>query len=1085
MWSYVYSLKKTRLLLDEQKQHPLRNDLKNVVLKPVRSLYFYLLDNVATEINSIADPLQRALTQALRIAGSVNDYKLILQLVSAVNEYCIGDGVQYAIVDPRVLGEAVSALGKTTANTNKIGRVWRTSAHYRCWSRPIGAREINALLQVLSDRRKIKSMLNLYHESCASSAQQPSIDPYSISIVLQGLRKSVAAEPKQLIPKSNITQAPLRQWFLKGLIDPLSPCWQWEEAIRVVDASFARVNNPVISALLQLNSAVARSHSRHDGPQMAKRLHHILTTRTFMQLDAVTCTIILQSLGSQHEAALKILGSYEAKPTTRMVGAAAAVCLRSRQYPLALQMVEDQLASRQGRVDPRVYRALLRALLHPTTGKRRTRRDRKDAMVRMQCALKITSLLLLPHSSDDEVASTCRSFLAVLADVQGLLKPIDWQSLNTLADCDAENTALLFQHAPANESVSQSSADFLVHCTLGVLAGRGLEACPMTLQHAASSMDSTSVLPFLRTTLVNLHADTLKATLRMLAQRKDASEYVLELVAIMQQRQHPWDSECLLSLVHGLGRHEGLAPRLADLLLGHSVESIVVPSGVDFSLAFHPLLIGESHFASGVCSCLLLSDFVGARKLLIRLHEEPQVSQDSMQKLAFAFATKALDGSSHKRTQAAKSRALTAYQMQKSIREPSVSLLVIVARASYYCGLVSEARGLLQQLHSMITEPQPNSSSKRRDEHIRALASLHQDMLRHSAKTGDLVEALATYSSVEELSDKVLGLPVPNAIEEAAALSVGPFELKLLLKAAAKAGDWKACLRTFQSIRPFVEATHVDRLGEDDDTSGLDVDYGRLEDVMTETTKCLSRTRQYAWVLRVLNDWIAWGGRRPPVAAMRNAIRMLASKSRGRELCAIVLQCASMESSKTISDDTSYLPVLFSSAVTALYKNGMFDLADDMFLSGVTHGAIPLSYVTSTDGGLYRNTTIDLHGFNLAMAHSAVRVSLQQEALELSESNKGTRVTIVTGRGLRSALRLRPILRPAVQQMLVEEFYPPLGSSTVPWNTGALEIDPTDVAAWTENQKWQKGTRMLIVAAMLKNVARPLSVAISRAIEPQ
>lgn len=66
---------------------------------------------------------------------------------------------------------------------------------------------------------------------------------------------------------------------------------------------------------------------------------------------------------------------------------------------------------------------------------------------------------------------------------------------------------------------------------------------------------------------------------------------------------------------------------------------------------------------------------------------------------------------------------------------------------------------------------------------------------------------------------------------------------------------------------------------------------------------------------------------------------------------------------------------------------------------------------------------------------------------------------------------MRPVLRPEVQRMLLEEFYPPLGTTTLPVNMGALRISSIDINAWLDHQREQKGVQMLSVAAVLKNLA--------------
>jgi hypothetical protein len=130
--------------------------------------------------------------------------------------------------------------------------------------------------------------------------------------------------------------------------------------------------------------------------------------------------------------------------------------------------------------------------------------------------------------------------------------------------------------------------------------------------------------------------------------------------------------------------------------------------------------------------------------------------------------------------------------------------------------------------------------------------------------------------------------------------------------------------------------------------------------------------------------------------------------------------------------------------------------------------------------------TLDLHGMNVAVAHSAVRIALQQEVLSNSWNRTelcDNDIVIVTGRGRKSALEMRPVLRPEIQRMLVEEFYPPLSTTSVPGNMGALRVASEGINAWRDYQRQQKGARMLSVAAVLKNLSSGcrLKEALSRA----
>ena len=55
--------------------------------------------------------------------------------------------------------------------------------------------------------------------------------------------------------------------------------------------------------------------------------------------------------------------------------------------------------------------------------------------------------------------------------------------------------------------------------------------------------------------------------------------------------------------------------------------------------------------------------------------------------------------------------------------------------------------------------------------------------------------------------------------------------------------------------------------------------------------------------------------------------------------------------------------------------------------------------------------------------------------------------------------------------MLTEEFYPPLTTSLIPKNMGALLVPLTNIEAWLTHQQQQKGERLLYVADVLRDTS--------------
>jgi hypothetical protein len=227
---------------------------------------------------------------------------------------------------------------------------------------------------------------------------------------------------------------------------------------------------------------------------------------------------------------------------------------------------------------------------------------------------------------------------------------------------------------------------------------------------------------------------------------------------------------------------------------------------------------------------------------------------------------------------------------------------------------------------------------------------------------------------------------------------------------------------------------------------------------------CFEIRGQYAWAIRAIEDWIEWSGRRPKKEAVLGAFRILSTRGQGFELNRLLQRVLDVQATPFDESEATYAEALCTGALNSLHQHGLYEDADELYLQACSRGYLPFS-IDRDD--LRNEFTIDLHGMNVAMAHSAVRIALQQYAL--LESQDGDLV-IVTGRGMNSAQRLRPVLRPEVQRMLLEEFYPPLSTTSVPGNMGALRVPPYDVNEWVSQQRQQKGVRMLAIADILKNL---------------
>lgn len=257
---------------------------------------------------------------------------------------------------------------------------------------------------------------------------------------------------------------------------------------------------------------------------------------------------------------------------------------------------------------------------------------------------------------------------------------------------------------------------------------------------------------------------------------------------------------------------------------------------------------------------------------------------------------------------------------------------------------------------------------------------------------------------------------------------------------------------------------------ESTNTKSSDERYNQLTYALYAVTRVLESHSQDAWAVRAIEDWIDWSGRQPRVESVLSVIRVLARKGRVEEIRNLMDRCLSRDltSSVTKNSNLSYEEMLYVGAVTALHNSGQYDDADEFFMSGIQDKFLPFNFFR--ENGQF---VLDLHGLNVALAHSVVRIALRQQAATLAEEETSSQrdMMIITGKGRNSELRLRPILRPEVQRMLLEEFYPPLNTISVPGNTGALTVLAQDIEAWQEQQQQQKGIRMLKLASVLRNLS--------------
>ncbi|CAN0154988.1 unnamed protein product, partial [Laminaria digitata] len=85
---------------------------------------------------------------------------------------------------------------------------------------------------------------------------------------------------------------------------------------------------------------------------------------------------------------------------------------------------------------------------------------------------------------------------------------------------------------------------------------------------------------------------------------------------------------------------------------------------------------------------------------------------------------------------------------------------------------------------------------------------------------------------------------------------------------------------------------------------------------------------------------------------------------------------------------------------------------------------------------------VDLHGYSAAVAKAAIRSGLKRLLRRFLTADPAVvrDFTIITGQGKHSRRAFEPVLRPAAQDMFLEEFDPPIVSRFEPKNLGRLKV---------------------------------------------
>jgi Smr domain/Pentatricopeptide repeat domain len=1102
LWSYVYNIHKARTNNGDAS-------------KPIKSLVFLLHsspDIVEEDTALLQEALERSMVQSIRSASADGDYRLILSLIAAVIEFCHGNR---ALLSPRIFGEAIESISRTSANVNKLKQVWRMAIeHSHLLTTPLGAFELNTMIKALAGRQKLKAALELYRTSGIEG------DAYTASTLLNLLKESIVDD----------------QAISKHGADGKSPCWQFEEGMNVLK-SCRTPNNFVFCAALHLNdraSSVFRSTGRrHFGSQAALDL---LEYMKFLNVspDIVTCSTIMSTFdkGYQWKAALSLLNIMEQpilkeqkwslpRPNEYAYSSAISACARCNEYTTALEL----LSRMKNVTEPNtwVYNAALSACVSSS---------RQNRANRIQMALSLLEQMRRSHGEDglDTAPDTVsyNTALAVMDEFGTILRD--------------DQGRIVLEYFEKEREAEWSNEDDAATGLLHQMRRSRIPRDALTYHNAikASISNSAAIFQMLEWAEKDLSYDQ-AATTRLTGRAADGMRFIfnaalsvfslrgdLDLIArtfrMMKGVNVSANSETISDLIQALGTSRNSVHIITLFNALKETKAAIVSlknaCGVDVSMVIDGRFqIDETLYSTAITASLSANDLDSALAILVIMKESGmRPSQTTMQEIAFSYSHLAIEaagdesniqrklrkmsGKKHlydgRVERAAQSRAAKADAILQGLDSPPPQLLSAVCRAYSASGLLDEARRVLQAIHQRVLEEESSAKAVlggTLKNTIDILPRLHRSLMKICASKGNVTAALFFVDDIQHISN---ALSVANGtLVDMREVNVSDrfdsveddhiFDIKqlvdmsrnynqvgmkandwmLLLISASKSGHWKICFNTLQFLRPYLEVLHPNNAKGDEDR--LLRKYKKLARGLSAAVLGFEMRNQDAWALRAIEDWIQWSGRRPQKEAVTSAFRILATRGRGLELVGLLARVLQIRPSpgETQNSGPSYEEILYIGAITALHINGLYDDADDLYVDAMAKGFLP--YCVST-GEESNQVMVDLHGMNVALAHSAVRIALQQDVL-MSGSDASQDLLIVTGRGRHSAYQMKPVLRPEIQRMLTEEFYPPLNTASVPGNMGALIVPLTDIQAWVSHQRQMKGLRMLTVADMIKSLS--------------
>ena len=1086
----------------------------SVAMKPVRSLKRYIdstggakgvvLQENQTELGAT---LSSALIRSFRTCGEAGDYRMIASLLQAATHFC----QELPLLSARVFGEALEALSRTDASISKLKQVWKLAEdHSKTLTEPLGAFELNVMLKALGGKKKITAARDLYRSTNIVG------DAFTATTLFNLLASSISDD-----------QVVADDWT----VDDKSPCWQYEEGMQILRDT-NDLNNHVFSSALKLNERASQVFCqpgrRHNGAKAALSLLGSMKA-TNVAPDLVTCTHVLSTFDKHKEwkAAVVMLNSMEGDstvdswhlpaPNEYAYSAAISACARCNQFDEAIRLLERM---KRSSVKPNtwIYNAVLSACVSPS---------KRNRNARIEMALSLLGDMQRDcEGGNFETAPDTVTYNTALAVMEGMGIVFRDEKGRTVCEFSvSEEGAWVPSENLISEILQEMRSKGIPRDALtyhnAIKASKSNSGAIFEFLEEATKELVTQTHSSLTGRAGHGLAFVFNAALSAFANRGDM-ELMVRAFDMMRTQGIAANRESIMQLVVALGRSRNSRNimTLLETLRGNQAASDDLGQlfGIDLSVVIR----GESKeleqlYAVSISSCLVANDIESATSVLNLMKENGMApSQSTMKDIAFAYTRLAVEEASHQSTRRRKqakygispalevdagqdgtSQAERAGSIVRELKDPTPQLMSAVASAYAVTGSFEEARSILQNLHQAALDEQRDSKllSRGEQEIIDVLPRLHRSLLKICASNGNIrtaywfVEDIQNFSNSLSSSSNEICLadtPLVPDISDPAECSdtnllwfnrthtdtarktgMAGEDWKLLLISASKAGDWKLCINTLQFLRPFLEANHPRRAIRSN-ADNLSRKYRKLARALTASVLCFEERGQSAWAVRAVDDWINWSGRRPPKEAVLASIRILASQGRGTEVSSLIQQVLQVKASTSDSREQaqhSYEEILYIGAITHLHSNGLYEDADELYLQAITNKHLPFSVATAGKDG---HQHLDLHGMNVAIANSAVRIAFQQDVLQ---SEAGADLVIVTGRGVNSFYQMRPILRPEIQRLLIEEFYPPLTTSSMPGNMGAIRVPAEDIQAWATHQRQQKGVKMLALADALKNLS--------------